>query len=41
MIDLIKEPYYDRMLSIFIGCILILFINQLFENPVTITYNKS
>lgn len=37
MIDKKLEPYYDIMLSIFVGIFIILFLNSFYESPRTIT----
>ena len=36
MIDKRIEPYYDIMISIFLGVVLVLTINTLYESPRTI-----
>jgi hypothetical protein len=36
MIDKICEPYYDIMISIFFGVMIIIIINQLYDQPRTV-----
>lgn len=40
MIDKKMEPYYDIMISIFIGIILILFLHNMYESPRIIIIEK-
>lgn len=38
MIDKKMEPYYDIMMSIFLGFIVVYLINKLYNCPIIITY---
>lgn len=41
MIDKNLEPYYDKLLSIFIGVVLVLIIHNLYDVPRTIVINST